>query len=202
MDSSTHAKEKSHASKVYDIISIIVLSVSVLAPQIYLGLNPQVSLGWKYFVAGVALPIVLALLTFGVKRKFILLFAFLAYIWAVTEDAPLYLDSIFTWPEVTSGLQHTFLEILFHVLTALFMFLVVRQALRQSNRIMQLHHENHGKARISSSSLLLSSLLAFFAFILSYSQNIPLAEIEALARNSWYMLDFIEHLFSIIFLYL
>ena len=173
--------------------------LSVILPQVYLGLHPEVNLNKKYLVEAVVIPIILATgLFLGIGRKTTWL-AFMAYIWAVTEDAPVYLDSVFTWPEVTSGFQHIFLEVVFHVLTFGFMVLALLEALPRSKS------QRFGSI-IKASLLRWKSYLAFVlllsSFILSYAQNLPLPQLESISGDSWYKLDIVEHILSIVFLYI
>ena len=171
----------------FDISTVILTSTAVIAPQWYL-LVSQTSLGWTAFVGAVVVPTLLGSAIFWFGKRRILFFAFLAYIWAIVEDAPVYLDSVFTWPQVTSGLQHAFLEILFHLLTLGFMLLAIREALKGSVP--------------SQTKLFKVFVLTMIAFILSYGQNIPLDPIQDLVRRSWIQMDVVEHLVSIVFFYL
>ena len=188
-------------------VAIIIVSMSVIAPQIYLALNPQVHLQTTIFVGTVVAPIVLATVLFlGLKMR-IVWFAFMAYIWAVTEDAPVYLDSIFTWPEVTSGLQHLFLEVLLHLLTLFFISLTVREAFRLREKRIR-HEESLVTSndsiftRISKANVLLIVILALLAFVLSYAQNLPISSLKSITGPAWYRLDIAEHIISVLLLYL
>src|SRR5271156_724619 len=60
-------------------------------------------------------------------------FAFMAYFWSLIDDGPVDFDSVLTWPKVTGGPQHIFLEILLHALTLGFLFLALREALKGSD---------------------------------------------------------------------
>ena len=168
------------------IFAIGVVSLALLAPQWYLALNPQLNLDWTDFVLAVVLPIALALAFFEIWKQRILLFAFFAFIWSATDDAPVYLDSVFTWPEVTSGPQHVFLEILIHVLTIIFLYLTVREALKGT--------------KITRQKIILVAILSALAFAFSYAQNIPLNVIKEATADSWYQFDIVEHLLSLVFL--
>jgi hypothetical protein len=168
-------------STVLAIVGIIVVSISVIIPQYYFALHPGPNLNWEDFVYAVVVPTILAFLFFGLGKQPVLIYACLGYIIAVSEDAPVYLDSVFTWPEVTSGLQHTFLEILLHLMTALFIYLAVRQAL---------------KGRIGPSRKFVVYVLAVVAFVASYAQNLPIGIIEQIVKHSWFQLDVAEHFIS------
>lgn len=123
---------------------------------------------------------------FGEAR--VAFFAFMAYFWSLVDDAPVGFDSISTWPEVTSGFQHTLTEVILHVLTAAFMFLAMRGAV---GRI--------GIAPVRKE--LQVSILAIAAFWASYFQNTPWGIVQVVARNAWYPLDFAEHAVSLALLY-
>lgn len=189
-------------------VALIIVSISVIVPQIYLALNPQVHLNMTIFVETVVIPIVLATTLFlGMKMRIVWL-AFMAYIWAVTDDAPVYLDSIFTWPEVTSGFQHFFLEVLFHLLTLFFISLTVGEAFRQrKKRILDeesfksVSHDSSMPAR-SKSNVMLIMIFALIAFVTSYAQNLPISSLESISGFVWYRLDIVEHIISIALLYL
>lgn len=168
------------------IFAIGVVSFALLVPQWYLALNPQLNLDWTDFVLAVVLPIALALAFFGMGKQRILLFAFFAFIWSATDDAPVYLDSVFTWPEVTTGAQHLFLEILLHVLTIIFLYLTVREALKGT--------------KITRQKIILVAILTALSFTFSYAQNIPLNVIKEATAHSWYQFDIVEHLLSLVFL--
>ena len=173
-----------------DIGSLLVLSAAVIVPQWYLHVT-HINLDWSSFFLTAAFPIILSCGLFIPRRRWVLLFAFLALIWAFTDDAPVYLDSVFTWPEVTSGLQHFFLEIVLHVLTLGFIALTIREALRAAAR--------NGR-QITRRKVTLSSILGLIAFVLAYAQNIPLHLIEQAVAHSWFQLDIGEHIASVIVL--
>ena len=113
----------------------------------------------------------------------LLFFAFMAYFWSLIDDAPVNFDSIFTWPEVTSGLPHTFLEIVLHALTLAFFYLAVRAALKGASL-----------SRREKAKVLVLILASFWA---SYAQNTPLGWVQAVAVNNWYLLDAVEHVISV-----
>ena len=166
----------------YDAVAFAVVSVAILVPQWNLYLV-EVNLDFGVFFWAFLLPTILGVVLFTAGRRWVELFAFLAFIWPITEDAPVYLDSVFTWPEVTSGLQHTFLEVLFHLLTLIFLILAARAALGIGK-----------KPPPSRSQILLVAILVFAVFVLCYAQNLPFAQIEYLTSENWYGLDIAEHL--------
>ncbi len=173
----------------YDVFAIAATSLVVILSQYYVFVVPAYD--FTSFLVGVAFPLVFGSVIFLAKGRRILLFAFLAYIWSVVDDAPVYFDSVFTWPEVTRfhpAEPHIFLEIVVHVLTGVFLYLTVREALK-------------GTA-MNRQKLFKVSLLTFIAFVLSYAQNIPLAVVQDLVENGgWYQLDVVQHLASIVFLF-
>lgn len=190
---------------IFYLIGLVVLSTSVLAPQVYLAENPQVNLTPVYFVEGVLVPIVVASLVFLVGGRPVLWLAFMAYIWSLTEDSPVYLDSVFTWPEVTSGFQHFALEAIFHFLTLLFIILAIRQALKPMHKLANSDKSADAPGvRINGRrnwTILLILVLGLIAFVLSYAQNLPVPWFEGISGSRWYLLDLLEHLASILFLY-
>lgn len=114
----------------------------------------------------------------------LLFFAFMAYFWSLIDDGPVNFDSVLTWPEVTSGVQHTFMEILLHALTLAFFYLAVRAALKGATLT------NRGGGEIS--------LLLLASFWASYAQNTPLGWVQGLVASDWYPLDAVEHLASVV----
>lgn len=187
-------------------VAVIIVLISVITPQIYLAQNPQIHLNFVIFVESVLIPIILASVAFLTGRMRILWFAFMAYIWSVTDDAPVYLDSIFTWPEVTSGFQHMFLEVLLHLLTLLFMSLALEEAFKlRRERILVEEPFRSANRKISTKigkrRLLVIISFTLLALISSYAQNLPLAFLESISGEAWYRLDILEHIISIAFLY-
>ena len=201
-----HAHFWNNRIVVFDIVSSVIVSLFVIIPQVYLAENPQVNLNSTFLVETVIVPTLLATgLFLGGKRR-ILWFAFMAYIWSVTDDAPVYLDSIFTWPEVTSGLQHVFLEILFHILTLAFMALTIREAFRLGGRrradsTSADAFSDAAGARKNNWRILMVLSLGLLALIASYAQNLPLDSLESISGAAWYRLDVAEHVISLGFLY-
>jgi hypothetical protein len=112
------------------------------------------------------------------------LFVFLAYFWSVTDDAPVNLDSIYTWPEVTSGLQHTTTELLLHALTLLFLCLAVREAVK-------------GSRKLAFSRWFTVSILTMAAFGAASVSIIPLPSLQAAITTNWYEIDAVGHVTSI-----
>ena len=141
-------------------------------------------------IVSVVTPLVFGSAIFSLRKNRILVFSFLAYIWAVVDDAPVFFDSVLTWPEVTAF--HPFLSrlemnVVIHVLTLLFLYLAIRESLKGT-----------GIGVLEAPGVV---VLAFVAFVLAYAQNIPLYAVQAIVETSWYQFDFAEKLLSILFLY-
>ncbi|MDA4116931.1 MAG: hypothetical protein OK455_01120 [Thaumarchaeota archaeon] len=143
------------------------------------------------FIVSIALPLGLGSAILSFKSKRVILFAFLAYIWAALDDAPVFFDSILTWPEVTRFhpfLPRLFMNIVIHGLTIIFMYLALRQSMKWTSV----------KLREAVGVIALTSV----AFVLAYAQNIPLAAIQNLVETYWFQFDIAEKLASIFFFYL
>lgn len=113
----------------------------------------------------------------------LLFFGFMAYFWSLVDDGPVDFDSVLTWPEVTGGAQHLFLEVLLHALTLAFLLLAVRKAL--------------AGARPRGREGALLPLLVLASFWASYFQNTPAGWVQELATSNWYALDAVEHVVSL-----
>ena len=173
----------------YDVLAVSVTSLAVILSQYYVFEVPAYD--FTSFLAGVAFPTLFGFLIFLAIRRRILLFAFLAYIWSIVDDAPVYFDSVLTWPEVTRfhpAEPHIFLEVLLHILTGVFLYLTIRESLKGTY--------------ISNIKILKVFILTSTAFVLSYAQNIPLSIFQTFVETGWYQLDAIEHVASIMFLIL
>jgi hypothetical protein len=170
----------------YDVLAIVMISLVVILSQWYVLVIQEYDI--TTFFEAVALPIIFGSIILLVSKRRTLLFAFIAYFWSLVDDAPVNFDSVFTWPEVTSGSHHIFMEIVLHTLTIVFLYLTIREALKGTT--------------ITQWKTFKVSLLTFIAFVLSYAQNIPLSAIQAIVVNEWYPLDIIEHVTSMIFFYL
>ena len=161
-------------------------AVAVLvATEIYVGYNQIFDC--STFLIGVVIPLASGCILFCRRSDRFLLFAFLGYFCSVVDDAPVYFDSFLTWPEVTRfhpSLHHYTLEVIFHLATFGFMYLSVREV-------------SGGKIKPGRRALRIYLLLAF-AFILAYSQNIPLEAVQVIVESSWYQLDVFEHLGSVV----
>ena len=154
--------------------------------QLYVAIYPNYDAGT--FVVGAVIPLAVTVALPLARKNRVMLYAFLAYFWALVDDGPVNLDSVFTWPEVTTAPPHLLLEILYHALTLTFAILAVVEAGRGTAR---------GKGRLA----LISALVAV-AFVLSYAQNLPIYEMQYLAEYGWYQLDLVEHALSALVLYL
>lgn len=161
-------------------------AVAVLvATEVYADYNQNFD--YSTLLIGVVIPLASGCILFSRRGDRFLLFAFLGYFWSVVEDAPVYFDSVLTWPEVTRFhpfLPHLTLEVIFHLATFGFMFLSVREVLG-------------GGIKPGRRALRIYLLLAF-AFILAYAQNIPLDTVQSIVESSWYQLDIFEHLGSVV----
>jgi hypothetical protein len=176
-------------STLLDLLAVLATILVVLGGLLYAAVVRTYDA--TTLVASVVLPLVFGSSIFSVRKNRILLFAFLAYIWAVVDDAPVFFDSVLTWPVVTRF--HPFLprlemNIVIHVLTLLFLYLAIRESLKGAGVSIW---EAPGVA-----------VLGLVAFVLAYAQNIPLGIIQRIVRTSWYPLDFTEKIVSIFFLYL
>ena len=162
---------------------MICIAVVYVLTQAFVFLFPSYDL--VTFAVGAGIPFLASLLLPLSIGNRVMLYASLGYFWALVDDAPVYLDSVITWPEVTrfhpAG-PHIFLEILYHLLTAIFLFLGLREAVK-------------GRAT-NTMKLAASSAMVALAFVLAYAQNLPFDSIQAIVENNWYQLDFVEHLSS------
>lgn len=144
----------------------------------------------KTLLVSVVMPLVLGSVIFSARRQRILLFAFLAYIWAVVDDAPVYFDSVLTWPEVTRFhpfLPRLYMNIVIHSLTLFFLYLAVRESTKEK--------------KLSGWKIIKLTVLSLTAFVLAYAQNIPLAGIQNIVDSSWYEFDVVAKVSSIVFFY-
>jgi hypothetical protein len=172
-----------------DLLAILIASLVVIACLLYAQVTGTYDA--TTFMVSVVLPLVLGSAILSVRKERILLFAFLAYLWAVVDDAPVFFDSILTWPEVTRFhpfLPRLFMNIVIHALTALFLYLTIRESMKGTS------------VRLRNSLRVI--ILTSAAFVLAYAQNIPLVAIQNLVATSWYPFDFTEKVVSIFFLYL
>jgi len=173
----------------FDLLAILTTSLVVVACLLYAQVTGTYDA--TTFMVSVVLPLVLGSAILLTRKERILLFAFLAYFWAVVDDAPVFFDSVITWPEVTRFhpfLPRLFMNIVIHALTALFLYLSVRESMK-----------GKGVGLRNAPRVI---VLASVAFVLAYAQNIPLPAIQNVVETSWYPFDFAEKVVSILFLYL
>jgi hypothetical protein len=173
----------------YDVLAVLAASLVVVACLVYAEWYGVFDA--TMFLVGVVVPLGLGSGIISVRRDRILLFAFLAYIWAVLDDAPVFLDSLLTWPQVTRFhpfLPRLFMNIVIHGLTAFFMFVAVREAMKGKNTSLR------------NAPLVVA--LAVVAFVLAYAQNIPLDVIQNAVTDAWFPFDIAEKLSSILVFYL
>lgn len=157
----------------------------LVATEVYVGYNQIFD--YSTFLIGVVIPLAFGYILFRRREDRFLLFAFLGYFWSVVDDAPVYFDSVFTWPEVTRFhpvLPHYTLEVVLHLATLGFMYLSVREV-------------SGGGIKLGMRALRIYLLLAF-AFLLAYAQNIPFDAVQSIVESSWYQLDVFEHLGSVV----
>jgi hypothetical protein len=172
-----------------DLLAILATSLVVVACLLYAQVTGTYDA--TTFMVSVVLPLVLGSAILSVRKNRILLFAFIAYLWAVLDDAPVFLDSVLTWPEVTRFhpfLPRLFMNVVIHALTALFLFLTIRESIKWTSV----------RLRDALRVIVLTSM----AFVLAYAQNIPLTAIQNIVETSWYPFDFTEKLVSTFLLYL
>ncbi|MDA4123977.1 MAG: hypothetical protein OK438_00810 [Thaumarchaeota archaeon] len=158
---------------------------ALVATEVYVGYNQ--AFDYSTFMIGVIIPLAVGWALLRRRDNRFLLFAFVGYLWSVIDDAPVNFDSVLTWPEVTRLnplLPHLTLELLLHLATLVFLYLSVWEI---SDGALHLHD---GRLWIY--------MLLGIAFILSYFQNIPLHSVQSAVRSSWYELDVLEHLASVL----
>jgi hypothetical protein len=166
-----------------EAIAILFVILLVVIPQYYLAVA-QPNEDWTVAIWAVALPAIVGSAVFLALGRRTYLFIFLAYLWSVTDDNPVNLDSIYSWPEVTSGLHHTVVEVLLHALTALFLYLAIREAFK-------------GDRNLTPPKLFTVSLLTVAAFAAASVSIIPLPALQAAIPTNWYQIDVIGHAASI-----
>jgi hypothetical protein len=157
----------------------------LVATELYVGYNQ--TFDYSTFLIGVGIPLAFGCVLFRRRADRFLLFAFIGYFWSVVDDAPVSFDSVFTWPEVTRFhpvLPHYTLEVVFHLATLGFMYLSARKV-------------SGGTLGSGRRGLRIYLLLAL-AFLLSYAQNIPIGAVQSVVESSWYQLDVVEHLASVV----
>lgn len=155
----------------------------VIGPEYYVNVA-QPNLDWTVFVYAVALPAIVGSAVLLGRGERVYLYLFLAYLPSLTDDSPVNLDSVYTWPEVTSGLQHVATEVLLHALTVIFLVVAVRTAFKMRGN------------RTFAKSLLVG-LLTMAAFATASVSIIPLPSLQAAIAANWYPFDIIGHAVSL-----
>jgi hypothetical protein len=176
----------------YDFLAVLATSLVVVACVIYAEVTYVYDA--TTLLVCIVLPLVFGSAILSLRKDRTLLFAFLALFWAVIDDRPIFFDSILTWPEVTRFhpfLPRLFMNIVIHALTALFLYLTIRESMKGTS------------VRLSKAPLVI--ILASAAFVLAFAQNIPLAVIQNVVQAgsnpaSWYPFDIEAKLSSIFFL--
>ena len=165
------------------ILSVGAIILTYFFTQWYVYLFP--SYDYSTFLVGAVVPMTVTLSLPLALRNRVLLYASLAYFWALVDDGPVFLDSVFTWPEVTRfhpAAPHLFLEVLYHLLTAAFLVLAIREA---AKGVMTSTPRTGGVL-----------LLTTCAFVLAYAQNLPIGAIQTIVETQWFQLDIVEHVLS------
>jgi hypothetical protein len=167
------------------LVTVAGVALVVILSQFFVLANPAYDT--STLLVGVLIPLVLGCGAFALNKDRVLLFAFVAFFWSLVDDAPVYFDSVYTWPEVTRfhpAIPHLLLEVLLHVVTAAFLVL----ALRESSK---------GR-KLTTLRLFAVGTVAVAVFVLSYAQNIPLGPVQAFVEDNWYLLDIVEHLLALV----
>ena len=174
---------------IYRTLAVSAASLGIVVSFWYVFQNQAFDI--TTLLGGVVLPLVFGSAVLIVTKQRIAIFAFLAFFWSLIDDAPVNFDSVLTWPEVTrvhpAG-PHLFMEALLHVLTIVFLCLALREALKGTS--------------LTGEKVFGVTLLTAAAFVLSYAQNLPLADLSTIVEQDWYQLDLAEHLASIALLYI
>jgi hypothetical protein len=168
----------------YDLLALVAASLIVVAGMLYAAVTGTYDA--TTFIVSILLPLILGSALLSVRKERIVLFAFLAYFWAMVDDGPVFFDSVLTWPEVTRFhpfLPRLFMNIVIHALTALFLYLALRESIKGSGASL----------RKAPTVIVLTSA----AFVVAYAQNVPLAAIQNAVDVSWYPFDIIEKSVSI-----
>ena len=170
----------------YDFLAILAASLVVLAGMLYAAVTGTYDA--TTFLVSILVPLVLGSAFLSIRKERIALFAFLAYFWAVVDDGPVFFDSVLTWPEVTRFhpfLPRLFMNIVIHALTALFLYLAMRESIKGTGASLR---------KAPKVIIILTSA----AFVVAYAQNIPLTAIQNVVDASWYAFDITEKSASIV----
>ena len=170
-----------------NLLAVLATSLVVIGGLLY----AQVSKTYDAttLVVSVVAPLIFGCVVLSIGKNRALLFSFLAYFWAVVDDAPVYFDSVLTWPEITRFhpfLPRLLMNVGIHLLTLIFLYLAIRESLKGT-----------GLGVLEAPEVV---ILAFLAFVLAYAQNIPMYVIQLLVETSWYQFDLTEKLASIFLL--
>jgi hypothetical protein len=169
-------------------ISLTLLSVLTIVPQIYLAMHPEVNLDFFWLFAAVIIPILISYLL--LRNSIFLFYSYAGIFFSIIDDAPVHFDSVFTWPEVTRynpAFHHFFMEVILHFLTLVLLLVSINIFVKKV--------ENKRKKIVCYSLGLVSSFLC-------YAQNTPLDFIQAVVESNWYFLDIFEHFVAIFLLIL
>ena len=178
--------------KIYDILAVSAAAAVVVTAVTYAEIVYTYDL--TTFIVSVVSPVVVGSFFIALRNRK-MLYAYLAFIWAVLDDRPIFFDSILTWPEVTRFhpfLPRLFMNIVIHGLTLVFLYLSVREASKGSN------------VSFWRSPRVLIPAVIFL--VLAYAQNIPLSIVQDMVQAgsnpaTWYPFDIATKLSSLLFLY-
>ena len=174
-------------------VAAVVISVSMLvATQVYYAYNlANTVYGLSILVLGVVMPLAAACVLLMVTDQRAVLLAYIGLFWSIVDDAPIFFDSVLTWPQVTRFhpyLPHLALEVALHLATL--GFLVAAAVVAGSSGRRALYRRP------------LPIFFAFVSSIFAYSQNLPFPEVQDFitAPQSWYELDILEHIAALAFI--
>jgi hypothetical protein len=175
-------------SPVLRVTAILLTVFIVSASQVYYAYNAtSLTYDASVLVFGVLAPLLAGCALLLATDQPVVLLSFLGFFWSVVDDGPIFFDSVLTWPQVTGShpyLPHLSLEIILHVLTLVFLLASIWLSLKHS--------------RTKGRRAYLAYSLALLAFLISYGQNTPLSWIQAFVERSWYLLDVLERLGSLV----
>lgn len=189
-----HTPSSVARAKIYDVLAILATAAVVVLAVVY------AEIVYTYdsltLLLCVIAPVLLGSFFISLTRNRTILFAYLAFIWAVLDDRPIYFDSVLTWPEVTRFhplLPRLFMNIVIHGLTVIFLYLAVREASKGS------------RPSFWHSPRVLIAGVIFLVF--AYAQNIPLSIVQNVVQAgsnpaSWFPFDLATKLSAVLFLYI
>jgi len=179
--------------KIHDILLVLAAATLVIVAVAYAEIVYTYDM--TTLLVSVISPVILGTVFIAFTKNRVLLYAYLAFIWAVLDDRPIYFDSVLTWPEVTRFnplLPRLFMNVIIHALTVIFLYLSLRGANKGS------------KSGLWHSPRVLLPAVIFL--VLAYAQNIPLSIVQNAVQEgtnpgSWYPFDVSTKLLALLFLY-